>query len=373
MNHRRILITGSGGFIGKNLVCELKNMGFENLYLYDIDSSKQDLINYCKNAELVFHLAGINRPKDSEEFYSGNTGFTKVLIDTLIAAGNKAPIVVTSSIQAELDNDYGKSKAMAEQALFEYSTEYGVPVIIYRLVGVFGKWCRPNYNSVVATFCHNIARDLPVRIDNPAAELTLCYIDDVVATLIGVAQADDIVSSSTPLQVEPMCNLTLQELSDLLYSFKNSRKTAQAPELSGEFEAKLYGTYVGYLPAEEYSYQLVNNVDNRGHLAEFLKKDGFGQMFVSVTKPGITRGNHWHHTKTEKFFVVYGEAVIKIRPIDTNEITEIPVNGENPTVVDIPTGCTHSITNTGHGDLVTLFWSSEVFNKDRPDTYYLEV
>ncbi len=373
MKNRRILITGADGFIGKNLVVELKNRGFENLFLYDIQNTEEQLSEFCKTADIVFHLAGINRPKNNEEFYSGNTGFTKTLIDNLIACKNSAPIITTSSIQAELDNDYGKSKALAEQALYEYGEKNNVPIVIYRLVGVFGKWCRPSYNSVVATFCHNIARDLPIRIDNPDASVTLCYIDDVVNALISLAESESVVSSKKPLQINPVYNITLGELAELLTSFRESRKTAEAPKLDTELAAKLYGTYTGYLPSDGYSYTLKNNIDNRGHLAEFLKKDGFGQMFMSVTKPGITRGNHWHHTKTEKFFVLSGKAVIKIRPIHSNEVEIINVEGDIPTVVDIPTGCTHNITNTGESDLVTLFWSSEVFNPERPDTYYLEV
>ncbi len=373
MNNRPILITGAAGFIGKNLVAELKNRGFDDLMLYDIDSDEKQLADYCKRAEFVFHLAGINRPKDADEFYSGNTGFTKTLLDQLKAANNTAPIVTTSSIQAELDNDYGKSKALAEQALYEYGRQSGAPILIYRLVGVFGKWCRPNYNSVVATFCHNIARGLPIQINAPDAEVTLVYIEDVLNTLCAVVEGEGVLSSNTPLQVEPRSTITLYALSEMIKSFKDSRKSAYAPNLDTELAAKMYGTYVSYLPSEEHAYFLDNKVDERGNLAEFLKKDGFGQIFYSVTKPGITRGNHWHHTKTEKFFVVSGNALIKIRPIEGKEVSEISVSGDTPQVVDIPTGCTHSITNVGEVNLVTLFWSSEVFNPEHTDTFYLEV
>ncbi len=373
MTESRILITGAGGFIGKNLTAELKNRGYNNLMLFDIENSDDELRQFCKDAEFVCHLAGINRPQNTDEFYTGNTGFTEKLLKTLKETGSKAPITVTSSIQATLENDYGKSKAMAEQAIYDYGHTTGIDVTVFRLVGVFGKWCRPNYNSVVATFCHNIANDLPIQINNPDALVTLCYIDDVVEQLIDVIEGKVVTVSDTPLLVTPEYKLTLKELSQQILSFKEGRNTVAVPSVKDDFGRKLYGTYTSYLPQAGFAYQLKNNVDNRGHLAEFLKDDGFGQLFISTTKSGITRGNHWHHTKTEKFFVVYGEAVIKIRKINSEHVTEIKVDGECPTVVDIPTGHTHSITNTGKGDLVTLFWSSEVLNKDKPDTYFMEV
>ncbi len=373
MTEKHILITGSEGFIGKNLSAELRNRGYKNILLFDIHSTDEELDLYCEKAEFIFHLAGINRPKNVEEFYSGNTAFTEKLLSVLSSKGNKSPFVVTSSIQAELDNDYGKSKALAEKAIYDYGNSNNVPVRIFRLVGVFGKWCRPNYNSVVATFCHNIANNLPIEISNPDAIVTLCYIDDVVKTLISLLESDVSTSSDIPLHVEPSYKITLNELSKLINSFKMSRENVFVPNIKSEFSSKLYGTYTSYLPTTEFAYQLKNNVDNRGHLSEFLKESDFGQLFVSTTKPGITRGNHWHHTKTEKFFVVYGEALIKIRNLDSSQITEFTVNGESPTVVDIPTGYTHNITNIGSGDLVTLFWSSEVFNPQNTDTYFLEV
>ncbi len=373
MTDSQILITGAGGFIGKNLVAELKNLGYNNLLLFDIHNSDDELKQFCEKADFVFHLAGINRPQSTDEFYSGNSGFTEKLLETLKATNSRAPIAVTSSIQASLDNDYGKSKAMAEKAIYDYGRVTGVTVNVYRLVGVFGKWCRPNYNSVVATFCHNIANDLPIQINSPDAVVTLCYIDDVIEGLIKLLEGGNDAQSKSTLQIDPEYKITLKELSELIFSFKEGRNTVVVPSVKSDFERKLYGTYTSYLPQDAFSYQLKNNIDNRGHLAEFLKDGSFGQLFVSTTKPGITRGNHWHHTKTEKFFVVYGEAMIKIRRIDSDEITEIKVDGEHPTVVDIPTGHTHNITNIGDGDLVTLFWSSEVFNKDRADTYFMEV
>ncbi len=373
MTDRNILITGAEGFIGKNLCVELSNRGYNSLMRFDVNNTDEELVKFCSKADFIFHLAGVNRPKNSSEFYSGNSGFTEKLLSVLEGCNSKAPIAVTSSIQAELDNDYGKSKALSEQCIYDYSEKNNIPVTVFRLVGVFGKWCRPNYNSVVATFCHNIANDLPIEISNPDAVVTLCYIDDVVNSLISLLEAENTVSSNKPLQVEPHYNITLNELALHIKSFKDSRDTAYSPNIIGEFAGKLYGTYTSYIPDSEYSYRLKNNVDARGHLAEFLKGDSFGQIFISTTRPGITRGNHWHHTKTEKFFVVYGQAVIRIRKIDGTEINEIKVDGDNPTVVDIPTGHTHNITNVGDGDLVTLFWSSEVFNPDKPDTFYMEV
>ncbi len=373
MTEKSILITGAAGFIGKNLSTELRNRGYKNILLFDIQNSEEELESYCKKADFVFHLAGINRPKVVDEFYSGNTAFTEKLLSTLSNVGSKAPILVTSSIQAELDNDYGKSKALAENAIYDFGSKNNVPVFVFRLVGVFGKWCRPNYNSVVATFCYNIANELPIEISNPDAVVKLCYIDDVINTLIMTLENSVPLSTNKPLQVEPSYQVTLKELSELINSYKTSRESVMVPSIKNGFSAKLYGTYTSYLPSNEFSYRLKNNVDNRGHLAEFLKDNGFGQLFVSTTKPGITRGNHWHHTKTEKFFVVYGEALIRIRKIDESEICEILVSGENPMVVDIPTGYTHNITNVGDGDLVTLFWSSEVFNPQKTDTYFMEV
>ncbi len=370
---KHILITGAKGFIGKNLTVELKNRGYNNLMLYDIDSTQEQFVDYCEKAQIVVHLAGVNRPKDTSEFYEGNTGFTEKLLQQLKQCGNSSPIVVTSSIQAELDNDYGKSKAQAEQALYNYSHDCGVPVYLYRLVGIFGKWCRPNYNSVVATFCHNIANNLPITISNPDAVVTLSHIDDVICEICSVIERENHVSSYSPLQVNPQYKMTLQALSDLIYSFKSSRTTLATPQIGDELSKKLYGTYTSYIPSEQCAYNLVTNIDERGQLTEFIKNEGTGQLFVSVTKPGITRGNHWHHTKTEKFFVVSGNARISIRNINDNIATHFDVSGEEPTVVDMPTGCTHLITNTGTTDLVTLFWSSEIFDKQKPDTYFLEV
>ncbi len=366
-----ILITGANGFIGKNLTAQLQNLGFENLMLFDVNNSDADLEAYCQKAELVYHLAGVNSPTDVKDFYDGNENLTKKVTEYLKKTKRSTALAVTSSIQAELDNDYGKSKASAEQAIFDYGKSEDAPVFVFRLVGVFGKWCRPNYNSVVATFCHNIANNLPIQINDKEKALPLVYIDDVVGTLCEIANGN-LSGSDDFMSVQPEYTPTLGKISDLLLSFYESRDNFYAPKLDEDFEKKLYATYTSYLPSN-YAYELKNNVDNRGHLAEFLKKDGFGQMFVSTTKPGITRGNHWHNTKTEKFFVVSGEAVVRIRGINDDAVHEFTVNGEVPTVVDIPTGCTHNIENIGTGDLVTIFWSSEVFDPENPDTYYLEV
>ena len=282
-------------------------------------------------------------------------------------------MTMTSSIQAALDNPYGMSKKAAEDVVFEWSRRTGVPVYVYRLPNVFGKWCRPNYNSVVATFCYNIARGFPIQINNPKTELTFVYIDDVVAELIAAMNGSAHLGDDGFCYVPRTFKVTLQQLAYTLYSFAESRTNLMMPDFEGDFERSLYATYISYLPEDGFSYGLEKKQDDRGWLAEFIKSKQFGQIFISRTKPGVTRGNHWHRTKVEKFLVIEGEAVIRFRKIGAEKIIEYRVSGDSPEVVDIPPGYTHSITNIGNSDVITIFWADEVFDPEKTDTYYLEV
>lgn len=368
----KILVTGAKGFVGKNLIAELKNKGYVNIYEFDQDTEKSLLDEYAKKCEFVFHLAGVNRPKDEKEFMEGNFGFTYELLELLKKHNNKTPVLMTSSIQAESDNPYGISKKAAEDLLFAYGKETGVKVLVYRLANLFGKWCKPNYNSVVATFCYNIARDLDIQINAPNVELTLCYIGDALVEFVAALENKETRAGKFCI-VPTNYKITLGDLAEKLYSFRKNRKTLIMPPLESNFDKALYGTFLSYLAEDNFSYKLKKKVDNRGWLAEFIKSESMGQIFVSKTKPGMTRGKHWHHTKVEKFLVIQGDAVIKFRKIDSDEVIEYKVNGETPEVVDIPTGYTHSFVNVGEEDVITLFWASEIINLDKPDTYYLEV
>ena len=369
-----ILITGYGGFVGKNLVAQLKNLGYDNLLLFEREDTPETLARYAAQASFVVHLAGINRPKDPSEFYSGNAGLTDTLLSLLEQAGNKAPVLVTSSVQAALDNDYGKSKKQAEEAIFAHGKKMGSPVYVFRMEGVFGKWCRPNYNSVVATFCHNIARDLPIQVRDPAFELPLVYIDDVVRCILDALEGRVQKDEEEICRIHPVHSVTLGRLAELLYSFKESRTTLAVPNLApGSFEKKLYSTYLSYLPADQFKYPLEMHADDRGSFTEFLRSPERGQVSVNISKPGIVKGNHWHHTKNEKFLVVKGRGLIKLRRIDSEEVLEYPVSGDKLEVVDIPVGYTHSIENVGSEEMVTVMWANEPFDPDHPDTYFLKV
>lgn len=368
----KILITGAKGFVGNNLVAELRNQGFQDLLEYDVDTDPALLDGYAASCEFVFHLAGVNRPKEQTEFMTGNFGFTSQLLDALKKNGNKAPVLITSSTQAAFDNPYGQSKKAGEELIFQYGKENGVKVFVYRLPNVFGKWCRPNYNSAVATFCHNIAHGLPIQVNDPDVVMNLVYVDDVVASFI------DKLKNGKPdaeiySEVTPVHTIKLGEIADLINSFKSSRETLQVPDMGDAFTKKLYSTYLSYLPEDQFSYLLKMNVDNRGSFTEFLKSPERGQVSVNISKPGITKGNHWHHTKNEKFLVVSGKGVIRFRKINTNEIIEYFVSGDKLEVVDIPVGYTHNIENLGDTDMVTVMWVNEVFDKERPDTFFLEV
>lgn len=371
-----ILITGAGGFVGRNLVATLHAMGCKDLLLFEKDDTVETLADYCRRAAFVVHLAGINRPKDPSEFYSGNAGLTDTMLRLLAEAGNRAPVLVTSSIQAALDNDYGKSKKHAEDAIFAHGQATGAPVYVFRMEGVFGKWCRPNYNSVVATFCYNIARGLPIEVRDPAYELPLVYIDDVVgcildAMLEGKVQRD----KEGYCRIHPVHRVTLGRLAELIEGFAQARKGSLAvPCMAPDsFEKKLYSTFLSYLPTDQFAYDLTMHCDDRGSFTEALRTPERGQVSVNISRPGIVKGNHWHHTKNEKFLVVQGEGVIRFRRIDSDEVITYHVSGKKLQVVDIPCGYTHNIENVGSEDMVTVMWANECFDPDHPDTFYLPV
>ncbi len=368
----KILVTGAQGFIGKNLIAELSNQKYTGILEYDKDTNPALLDSYCQEADFVFHLAGVNRPQEQSEFMEGNFGFTKTLLDTLKKHGNTCPVLVASSTQAALDNPYGKSKKAGEDLLVAYGRETGARVLIYRFPNVFGKWCRPNYNSAVVTFCHNIAHGLPITVNDPSVVLSLVYIDDVVEELINALQGKE-NSVGDFCAVPVVHTITLGEIVDLLYSFKKSREERSFPKMSDEFTSKLYSTYLSYLPKDKFGYPLTMNVDNRGSFTEFIKTPDRGQVSVNISKPGITKGNHWHHSKNEKFLVVSGTGVIRFRKVGSDEVIAYYVSGDKLEVIDIPTGYTHNIENLGDTDMVTIMWANESFNPEKPDTYYLEV
>lgn len=369
MKNKKILITGAGGFIGKNLTAHLTQLGYENLYLCDKETSPADLEKWRSDCDFVFHLAGVNRPKDAREFYRGNTDFSATLLENLKKRGNHCPVVVTSSVQARLDNDYGKSKKMGEE-LFLANRDN--KAFIFRLYGVFGKWSKPNYNTVVATFMYNVAHDLPVNISDENHLLTLCYIDDVLDKFVYVMENSANLDSGF-MQVDTLHQITLGELYKTICRFKKSREDLVMPALDSLLKQRLYGTFLSFLDTDKLSYKLEKKRDNRGFLAEFIKSREMGQIFISTTLPGIARGNHWHHTKVEKFFVISGKARINFRNMTTGEKFSYEVDGDEPTVVDIPVGCTHNIENIGDEKMICLFWSSRIFDPQNPDTYYTEV
>lgn len=368
----KILVTGSNGFIGKNLITQLKNLGYTDIILFDRDHSIQFLDQICEDVDFVYHLAGVNRPKEQSEFMEGNYGLTEMLISSLRKHRNTCPILMTSSIQAELNNPYGESKRAGEEALLKYGQETDTNIIIYRLPNVFGKWCRPNYNSVIATFCHHIAREQPITINDPEAILNLVYIDDVVKEFVS-ALNDNPSRRGDYYEVECSFKRTLGNIAKLIYSFKNSRIERTVPDMSDDFAKKLYSTYLSYLPEDDFGYDLQMNIDARGSFTEFIRTPDRGQVSINISKAGITKGNHWHHTKNEKFLVVSGQGVIRFRNVHSSEIMEYFVSGEKLRVIDIPVGYTHNIENLGSTDMVTVMWVNEPFDPNTPDTYYVEV
>ena len=371
----KILITGSKGFVGKNLIVELKNQGFTDILEYEIDSNPGLLDVYTKECQFVFHLAGINRPENKDDYMKGNFGSTTYLLEALNNNNNKSPILLSSSIQATLDNPYGKSKKAGEDIVFKYGQEAGVPIYVYRLPNVFGKWCRPNYNSAVATFCNNIANDLSIQVNDPNVQMNLVYIDDVVSSFIEKLSSRKIESSAFNVyeEIHPVYSIKLGDIVSLIYEFNESRSNLLISDMSDGFTKKLYSTYLSYLPKEKFCYPLKMNVDQRGSFTEFLKSKDRGQVSINVFKPHKTKGNHWHHTKNEKFLVVSGKGIIRFRKIDSDEIIERVVSGDELTVVDVPVGYTHNIENIGETDMVMIIWVNEIFDQNRPDTFFNEV
>lgn len=368
----KILVTGAKGFVGKNLIVTLEQLEGVDIYSYDVDTDPALLDTYTKDCDFIFHLAGVNRPQHEEEFTAGNFGFTSKLLNSFKLSHNNCPILITSSTQAALDNPYGRSKKEAEDLMFAYANETGAKILVYRLPNVFGKWCRPNYNSGVATFCHNIACDLPIKVNDPEVMMNLVYIDDVVEEIIRALHGNE-TKEGDFCKVPVVYSIKLGEIVELIYSFKNSRNDLSVPDMADEFTKKLYATYLSYLPENQFNYPLKMNFDNRGSFTEIIRTPERGQISVNISKPGITKGNHWHHTKNEKFLVVSGKGVIRFRKVGSDEVIEYQVSGEKLEVVDIPTGYTHNIENLGDTDMVTIMWANECFDPDRPDTYYLEV
>ena len=378
-----ILVTGARGFMGKNLVATLeairdgkdKSRGLTQeltILPYDLDTDPALLDGYCRQADFVCHLAGVNRPRDAAEFMEGNFGFTSTLLSSLRKHSNRAPVLITSSIQAALDNPYGQSKKAGEDLLFAYGRQTGAPVYVYRLPNAFGKWSRPNYNSAIATFCHNIARGLPITVSDRANILNLVYIDDIVAEIIRAMQGKPNKTGEF-CEVLPVHRASLGQIVDWISSFPESRTSLQVPQLDHPLVKKLYSTYLSFLPEDAFAYPLTSHADERGSFTEVLRTPDRGQVSVNISKPGITKGNHWHHTKNEKFLVVKGRGVIRFRKIGGREVIEYFVNGDELKVLDIPTGYTHNIENLGEGDMVTLMWANEPFDPQKPDTYFEKV
>ena len=395
-----ILITGAKGFVGRNLVETLKtirdgknrtrDLKIEEIYEFDIDTDPALLDEYCKKADFVFNLAGVNRPQNPEAFMQGNFGFASTLLDTLKKCKNTCPVMISSSIQAtcigRYDSDYGRSKKAGEELVFAYGQETGAKVLVYRFPNLFGKWCRPNYNSAVATFCNNIANDLPITVNDPSVELELLYIDDLVEELLSALEGKEhhcefegietVLCENGRYCAAPITHkVTLGEIVDWLHAFKNQSQTLMMPQIpAGSFAKKLYSTYLSYLPKEKAAFPLKMNCDDRGSFTELLKTESCGQVSVNISKPGITKGQHWHHTKWEFFIVVSGKALIQQRKIGTDEVLNFEVSGEKIEAVHMLPGYTHNIINLSQTeDLVTLMWANESFDPGRPDTFFEKV
>ena len=398
----KILVTGAKGFVGKNLCAQLKNIrdgkakcygevAVEEIFEYDIDSTAEQLEAYCREADFVFNLAGVNRPQSVEEFMEGNFGFASTLLETLEKYENKAPVMLSSSIQATLagrfgDSEYGRSKRAGEELFFNYSARTGARVLVYRFPNLFGKWCRPNYNSAVATFCNNIANDLPIMVNDRSTELELLYIDDLVDEMIAALQGKEhhcefegvntiLCEEGRYCAVPTTHKATLGEIVDLLEAFKAQPQTLVVPEIpNNSFAKKLYSTYLSYLPKEKVSFELKMNCDTRGSFTELLRSDKCGQVSVNISKPGITKGEHWHNTKWEFFIVVSGKGLIQQRRVGSDEVLNFEVSGEKIEAVHMLPGYTHNIINLSDTeDLVTVMWANEAFDPNRPDTYFEKV
>lgn len=395
----KILVTGAKGFVGKNLVAQLKNIKdgkarcygdliVDVIYEYDVDNTIEELDCFCRDCDFAFNLAGVNRPQNQEEFMQGNFGFASTLLDTLKKYGNKCPVMISSSIQATLagrfgTSEYGKSKKAGEELMFQYSEETGAKVLVYRFPNLFGKWCRPNYNSAVATFCNNIANDLPIQVNDRSTELELLYIDDLVEEMIAALKGEEhrcefdgvetILTTDGRYCAAPITHkVTLGEIVDLLESFKEQPHTLVVPEIPyNSFAKKLYSTYLSYLPKEKVSFPLKMNVDDRGSFTELIKTLNCGQVSINISKPDITKGQHWHNTKWEFFIVVSGHGLIRERKIDSDEVIEFEVSGDKIEAIHMLPGYTHNIINLSETEnLVTVMWANEAFDPNRPDTYF---
>lgn len=364
---RRVLVTGANGFIGKNLVIRLAELGRYTVATFTRGDDIASLLDLVRNADAVVHLAGENRPADQRAFSAVNAGLTVALCDAVRASGRQVPLVLASSVQADSGNLYGQSKLAAEQAVKELAIATGNPAVIFRLPGVFGKWCKPNYNSVVATFCHNLARGLPIQINDPTAALPLVYVDDVVSALIAVL--DDPGAGVKQGTVSPEYTTTLGELADQIKAFGNCRTTLMTERVGNGFVRALYATYVSYLPPESFAYSLPQHGDARGVFVEMLKTPDCGQFSYFTAHPGVTRGGHYHHTKTEKFLVIKGEARFKFRHMQSGEMREQLTSGAKAEIVETVPGWTHDITNIGTEEMIVMLWANEVFDRNRPDTY----
>lgn len=396
----KILVTGAKGFVGSNLCAQLKNIrdgkarwyegvSVEKVYEYDMGGTAAELDEYCRRADFVFNLAGVNRPENPEDFMKGNFGFASDLLAALKHHGNTCPVMISSSIQATLagrfgKSEYGRSKKAGEELMFRYAAETGTRVLVYRFPNLFGKWCRPDYNSAVATFCHHIARGLPVQVNDRSTELELLYIDDLVDEMIRALTGGEHRCEFDGVETVPQADgcyctvpvthrATLGEIVDLLESFRDSRATLAIPCVAeGGFPKKLYSTYLSYLPEERFSYPLTMHRDERGSFTELLRTAERGQVSVNISRPGVVKGQHWHHTKTEKFCVVSGEGLVRLRDMRRPDapVVEKRVSGERLEVIDIPTGYTHDLVNTGQTDMVTLIWCNECFDPRHPETYF---
>lgn len=361
----RIVVTGAQGFIGKNLVVHLRERADVQIITFLREDSVASLPEKIRDAEFIFHLAGINRPKDDAEFFEGNCELTRRVCNAVRDSGRMVPIVYASSIQAERDNVYGRSKFMAEQALLAFTEETGTPTYIYRLPNVFGKWCRPNYNSAVATFCHNIAHDLPISMNDPASVIQLAYVDDIIADFMQVL---DQRPAQDYRQVNPVYAITVGDLAKQLYRFRESRSSLMMEPVGMGLTRALYSTFVSYFTAEQFSYPLVKHEDARGVFVEMLKTHDSGQFSYFSAHPGVTRGGHYHHTKTEKFLVIRGTARFRFRHIESGAVHELSVSADMPEVVETIPGWSHDITNIGQDEMIVMLWANEVFDQQRPDT-----